>query len=309
MGSINGKEDNNTSAATTTIPPSVERMKQRKMEYISPLHRSSAFENKDPRSPGGLRRSPINTPHSTPPLSKAYRERALMRFGSPAKFSCVDPRSPAAQRTPVSLPFAFEHVTPPPFSLGGSLDPRSPYMMRTPLSLSSAEETVIMDDVVVVEEKIMRQSGETPEKPIDASEAKEPEKVTVVVVESSGVMESTSTHAFRESFSSSGESNISPALMALSISPLGSPAFGYRKRKSIVDRYPSLSPLKKSYSAPGDENTPPSALKLSAPTPSSNNKQQTRAPLSPLSLRAVNNKRCMDVQPIKFRMEPGVLGL
>jgi len=287
MGSVNAKETNDT---TISIPPSMMENGKllQKKKYMSPLHRT-ALEDADPRSPGS-RRTPVHSPLLTTLESKACRDRVLMRLGSAAKFTCIDPRSPASRRTPISTGSNAAKPTPPPFSLGVSLgDPRSPYMMRTPLAISSQE--VAADDVVLAEEVVLHASGEV----VDKAEK-------VEVVEQSTVVESTAGNTTREVFSSP-EYSISPGIMALTISPLNSPALGQRKRKQdlVKDRYTALSPLKKSYSAPNDENIPPSPQRLYSIT-------KARTPLSPLSQRVINTRYCMDVQPIKFRMDPGILG-
>jgi len=286
MGSVNAKDTNET---TMSIPTSMMDKLQTK-KYMSPLHRISALEDTDPRSPSS-RRTPVHSPLLTPLESKACRDRVLMRLGSAAKFNCVDPRSPTSRRTPISTDSYVARPTPPPFSLGVSLgDPRSPYMMRTPLAISSQE--VAADDVVLAEEVVLHASGEI----VDKAEK-------VEVVENSAAVESTAGVMTREVFSSP-EYSISPGIMALTISPLSSPALGHRKRKQdlVKDRYTALSPLKKSYSAPNDENTPPSPpQRLYSIT-------KARTPLSPLSQRVINTRYCMDVQPIKFRMDPGILG-
>jgi len=307
MGSVNTKEVNsNTNTDLPSIPPSLLERKSRQTNFMSPLHKSitAAMDDADPRSPS-CKRTPVHTPFSTPPLNgMAYRDRVLTRLGSASKFPCEDPRSPGSQRTPVANGASYGKPTPPPFSLGLSYgDPRSPtpFLARTPLALSTQEAEVV-NDVVVAEEVIMRASVETPVK----LEKAEKIDLDVVVVESSTVVESTSHKTIREVFSSP-EYSISPAIMALTISPLSSPALGRKRKPDLVLKYNnSLSPLKKSFSAP-DENTPPS-LKLSAMIAQNNiTNNKGRTPLSPLSTRAINS-RCMDVQPIKFRMEPGILG-
>jgi len=303
MGSVNAKDTNETTISNIPAPLVMDKSKSRKNQLMSPLHRtiSASLEDKDPRSPGS-RRTPIHTPFSTPPLhGKAYRDRILLRLGSASKFNCADPRSPACRRTPISQVAMGMRPTPPPFSLGVSFgDPRSPYMMRTPLALSS-QEVLVDDDVVIAEEVAMRASGEALEKT---------EKAESVDVENSVATESVAQREMKESFTSSGEYSISPIIMALTISPLNSPALGYRKRKQdmVKDRYAALSPLKKSYSAPSDENIPPSPLKHSSNTVNNTNNTKARTPLSPLSQRVINTRYCMDIQPIKFRMDPGILG-
>jgi len=99
---------------------------------------------------------------------------------------------------------------------------------------------------------------------------------------------------------------VSAEIMALVLSPLNSPSVASRKRKDIA-RPHGLSPLKKSYSAPMDENCPPSPVNKAIASVA-----RARTPLSPLSQRrTVTTRReqhCAGVQPIKFRMDPGILG-
>lgn len=101
---------------------------------------------------------------------------------------------------------------------------------------------------------------------------------------------------------SSPEYSPSPAIMALSVSPLNSP-IGSRKRKDMPN---GPSPLKKSYSAPIDENgypNPPSPVNKPL-----KNSTRARTPLSPLSQRTINSRHGAGVQPIKLRMDPAILG-
>jgi len=313
MGSVNAKDTNvhvDADTSNISIPPSLLERKSRQMKFMSPLHKSitAAMDDADPRSPS-CKRTPVHTPLSTPPLNgKSYNNRVLTRLGSASKFACPDPRSPGS-RTPVPDGASDERPTPPPFSLGlsygGPYDPRSPtpYIMRTPLALTQEVE-VVSPDVVVAEEIIMSASIETPVK-------MEKIDLDVVVVESSTVVESTAQKTIREVFSSP-EYSISPAIMALTISPLSSPALGRKRKPDLVMKYnSSVSPLKKSFSAPADENTPPQ-LKLSAGlnnVNNSSNNNKIRTPLSPLSTRVMHSRFCtQDVQPIKFRMDPGILG-
>jgi len=244
----------------------------------------------------------MHSPASTPPLShKNYRDRVLMRLNSNSK---LDPRSPSAKRTPLHLAASDVsiHRTPPsPFSLG---DPRSPLVMLTPLALSTQEVVVVPDDIVIVAEEEKVVGAEVLAKPEESTSTKA-ERPQVEHASSSGA-ESTSKGLITEKFSP----DISPSVVIMSLvnSPLHSPMG--RKRKDLIRGPASLSPLKKSYSAPVDENAPPSPLlcKNVATTTTTTSTTKTRTPLTPLSQRAMNTRYCVGVQPIKFRMDPGILG-
>jgi len=292
MGSVQTKD---------IITPSTTPVKIQKQitehSFISPsLQRTISASREDPRSPGG-RRTPLQSPHSTPNLSKNTRERMMMRLT--ASKQSQDPRSPSViNRTPLQLS-AVDGVprTPPPFRSG---DPRSPYMARTPLALSTQDTATVPDALVIVgqeiagepivfAEEIVFEEGKKIEIPIGAS---------VEIVEASTSVDTMSANMTTENFNSPV---ISDQIMALVMSPLNSPSLGTRKRKDIA-RTQGLSPLKKSYSAP-DENTPPSPVNKSIASTA-----RPRAPLSPLTQRAMNSRYCVGVPPIKFRMDPGILG-
>jgi len=267
--------------------------------FISPIHKaiSSASSVEDPRSPGG-RRTPLHSPHSTPNLNKNVRDRMMMRLAS--KQSTQDPRSPSLiNRTPLQLS-AVDGVprTPPPFR---SEDPRSPSTARTPLALSTQGATTA-PDLLIVGQEIASEHVVFAEEIVMEEGKKEEDPPVENIIETSACVDTMSAKVTTENFNSP---NISEELIAFATSFLNSPSLG-RKRKDIA-RTQGLSPLKKSYSAPMDENTPPS--------PPFNktigSAARPRAPLSPLSQRAINSinsRYCVGVQPIKFRMDPGILG-
>jgi len=307
MGSAQTKDNNNSTNNTgkrrSTSIDTKGKVNQ-EVQCASPLvTRALASSFIDPRSPGG-RRTPVHSPRSTPPLShKAYRDKVMTRVAG-AK---MDPRSPSAKRTPLhhaACDVSVGRTPPSPFTLG---DPRSPFVMRTPLALSTQDAVVVPDGIVFAEEKVVAEVVVV-DKPEDSStsiaeksEAVEKdetaEKAQQTESTSSTVSESMCVKVTTEKFS---PDVTSITLMALAQSPMYSPVT--KKRKDL--RGPaSMSPLKKSYSAPMDENTPPSPLCKSVAAVSS----KPRTPLSPLCQRSVN-RNSMGVQPIKFRMDPGILG-
>jgi len=277
MGSVQTKDIITPSSSPVKIQKQITEH-----SFISPLQRTISATREDPRSPGG-RRTPLQSPHVTPNLNKNTRERMMMILNASKS---VDPRSPSmVTRTPLNLS-AAEGVprTPPPFRSG---DPRSPYMMRTPLALSDA--VMVPDDLVIVGQEI---GGD----PVRFAEE--------VVIEEGG--ERIAVGASMEILAASSDSaynspSISKELLALAMSPMNSPSIGSRKRKDIT-RAPGLSPLKKSYSAPMDENTPPSPVNKSITSVA-----RARTPLSPLAMNS-KHQYSVGVQPIKFRMDPGILG-
>jgi hypothetical protein len=299
MGSVQTKEDIIT---PTTTPVKIQKQITEQYSYISPLQKviSSASSYEDPRSPGS-RRTPVSSPNSLTPT--LLRRERMKRLGSASKLAPLDPRSPSI-RTPLQLSTADPPRTPPPFN---STDPRSPYMMRTPLTLS-AQDAVVVDDLIIVGQEIMggaplslSSSSAEAEVVVVASEEKA-DKVLSSSAElpASEALESTSIRHTVETYSSP---DVSAGIMALVMSPLNSPSLGSRKRKDIA-RVHALSPLKKSYSAPMDENTPPSP----SPVMKAIAVGKMRTPLSPLTQLSINSRQCKDVQPIKFRMDPGILG-
>jgi len=257
----------------------------------------------------------------------------IMRLGSASKFGALDPRSPASRRTPLHEVGASEvKVTPPPCSLG---DPRSPLattiagIARTPLALSAmdTDAVVVPDDVIIVSEEVVCEGISEPEETQEAektdemkiskgvAESTEEMKISkgaesidemkiskgvASTVESSAATDSTSEKVITETFNSP-DVTTSHTIMALAISPLNSPSLGSRKRKeySRASAY-TPSPLKKSYSAPIDENNPPSPVNKPL-----KNRVQVRAPLSPLSINP--RHQCTEIQPIKLRMDPSIL--
>jgi len=183
-------------------------------------------------------------------------------------------------------------------------DPRSPGS-RTPINstLDSSEPVVVLDDVVIAEEIMCDVVVlEEPEEKRGIEEKQEASETTTQ--EASTVAESTSQKVITESYLSSPEYTPSTTVVALAMSPLNSP-IGTRKRKDHTKVF-SHSPLKKSYSAPLDENelpNPPSPVNKSI----KQRKQQARTPLSPLT-HSINSRHCTDVQPIKLRLDPTILG-
>lgn len=296
MGTVQTKED----IITPTTPVKIQKQIT-EHSYISPLQKiiSAASAQEDPRSPGS-RRTPVSSPNSlTPTLLRCER---MKRLGSASKLTPLDPRSPSL-RTPLHLSTVDPPRTPPPFN---STDPRSPYMMRTPLTLS-AQDAIVVDDLIIVGQEIMGTplSLSTPcadtEVVVTGEEKVEYTLSSTAELPVSEALESTSAKQTTETYNSP---EVSAGIMALVMSPLNSPSFGSRKRKDII-RVHALSPLKKSYSAPVDENTPPSPSPVLKAVAAAG---RARAPLSPLTQRSINARYCMGVQPIKFRMDPGILG-
>lgn len=281
-------------------------------EHVSPaLYAIAASLDEDPRSPGS-RRTPMSTPFESPAVSPSqvrWHGRMIMRLGSASKFGQFDPRSPASRRTPVHATApnaAYAAVTPLALSMSmsmGMTDPRSPGS-RTPVNMSALENepVVVPDDIVLAEEigceDMALEESEERQGVEQKQEAAETPR------ESSAGAESTCQRVTTERYLSSPEYTPSPTIIALAVSPLNSPS-GSRKRKDRTKVLAS-SPLKKSYSAPMDENdlpNPPSPLNKPL-------KQhfQVRAPLSPLSQRTYNSRHCTDVLPIKLRLDPTILG-
>lgn len=307
MGSVQTKEDIITPTAT---PVKIQRQITDQHSYISPLQKviSSASACEDPRSPGS-RRTPVGSPNSMTPT--LLRRERMKRLGSASKLAPLDPRSPSiTARTPLQLSTASAADpprTPPPFNF---IDPRSPCMLRTPLSLS-AQEAVIVDDLIIVGQEIMGVaplalsssfSADADVEVVSEEKGLSSSSVATEVLPSSEASESTSIRQTVETYGSP-DNVVSAGIMAIVMSPLNSPSLGSRKRKDIA-RVHALSPLKKSYSAPMDENTPPSP----SPVMKAIAAGKIRAPLSPLTQRSMNSRQCMGVQPIKFRMDPGILG-
>jgi hypothetical protein len=266
MGTVQTKD---TISSTMTTPIKSNQFNEHPHTSIQSILSASL---EDPRSPGG-RRTPVHSPG----FNRNTREKMLKRLGAAA---AMDPRSPSS-RTPLNLSAAD---TPSPLSL----DPRSPYVARTPLALSAQEvaENIEQAEVVAVTEDVI-----IIDKPgMYVAEGAQ--------VSESAAVESTSDRVTVETFNSP---EISATILALVMSPLNSPSLGGRKRRDIL-RGSGLSPLKKSYSAPNDENKSHTPLSKSAANP-----RNARTPLSPIN-RSLNSRTCAGVQPIKFRMDPGILG-
>lgn len=173
-----------------------------------------------------------------------------------------------------------------------SFDPRSPSVKRTPLhstqdsparDIAAVEKIALEDAVHAVVEK-------------ETTESIKSTHVDVIVVEESDAVSSVARKSVTEVFNSPTE--LSPASASVSNAIYGatySPSLARRKGKEF-------SPLRKSYSAPADENA------QAAPSPGKAKlvQQEARTPLSPLS----QNTRFVStaVHPIKFRMDPGILG-
>jgi len=286
MGSVQGK--NKTNSVDTPVSKEIPTR-------VSPLYAIAASLNGgfpvDPRSPGS-KRTPVSTPFESPCSTPTFsRIKQISRLGSSSKFGQLDPRSPASKRTPIGKSEPTDGAKAiPPFSLG---DPRSPlpFQMRTPLTDSVKDAIVVPDDMAISPDRIEEQ-GEVVSENIKKEEEKETEQ-------SSAASESTSDRVITEIFDSPGYSP-SPTVMALVSSPLSSP-IGSRKRKENLSKGPH-SPLKKSYSAPIDENAPPSPINKPI-----KNRARVRTPLSPLSQRTIKSN-FMAVQPIKLRMDPAILG-
>jgi len=297
-----------------------------------PLYAIAATLNnhEDPRSPGS-KRTPVSTPFESPcGTPTSTRRRMVVRLGSASKFGALDPRSPASRRTPHrDIGASAVKVTPPPFNLA---DPRSPFTttiagnIRTPLALSAMDTDAVVgpDDVIIISDGIVegvipesedRQEAEIDEMKISkgientedmkfskgasTDEMKISKGIENTVASSSGP-ESTCGKVTTETFNSPDVP--SQTIAALAMSPMNSPSLGSRKRKdhSRVSTY-TPSPLKKSYSAPMDENNPPSPVNKPL-----KNRVQARAPLSPLSVNP--RHQCTEIQPIKLRMDPSILG-
>lgn len=279
-------------------------------DHVSPaLYAIAASLNQeDPRSPG-YKRTPVSTPFESPcgtPTNSRWHGRVIMRLGSASKFGPLDPRSPATRRTPLHAAATNEAtVTPLTLSMG-VVDPRSPQDARTPLPFSTvgSESVVATDDVVIATEEEMVCEEVALEEPEEKQELEEKQEESEMITEASAAAESTCERVITETFSSP-EYTPSTNVLALAMSPLNSP-LAARKRKDHTKVF-AHSPLKKSYSAPVDENELPNP-------PSPVNKPlkqytQARTPLSPLSQRKTKNSRhCTEVQPIKLRMDPTLLG-
>jgi len=313
MGSVATKDANNILHNGAVIHNENEQS-----TAISPLRVAAIMQQEaiaaDPRSPG-YKRTPVHSPQSTPTLS--YKERVLHRLTNP-----VDPRSPSSIRTPLSNVSTTAIIrTPPPFNLsvGGGGDPRSPFTqsggdprspftraisnpndprspapVRTPLSLT--QDTIVVDDIIICE------GIETKFEDVDIQASGD--KLQQQEFEEDGA--SLSSIADRIMSSSRSDISASPAMIALSASAMNSPQIGNRKK---IFKEHTLSPLRKSFSAPiNDENVYSSGICKSR-TPKSSAGAQERVPLSPiLNQRTVNSRYCVDIQPIKFRMDPGLLG-
>jgi len=314
MGSAIGKNNGN-SACNEQAP--------------DPLYAIAATLNtrEDPRSPGS-KRTPVSTPFESPcGTPTTTRRRMVVRLGSASKFGALDPRSPASRRTPHhDVGASAVKATPPPFSLA---DPRSPFTTtiagntRTPLALSAMDTDAVVgpDDVVIVSDGIVEGIIPDPEERQEIDEMKiskgientddmkiskgastDEMKISKGIentAESSAGPESTCGKVTTETFNSPDVP--SQTIMALAVSPVNSPSLGSRKRKDHSKAYSyTPSPLKKSYSAPMDENTPSSPVNKPL-----KNRVQARAPLSPLS--ANKRHQCTEIQPIKLRMDPSIL--
>jgi len=290
MGSVQTKDI----IAPTTTPVKIQSQIA-EHSLISHLQKTISASHEDPRSPGG-RRTPVQSPLSTPNLNKNAREKMMMKYKASKS---ADPRSPSmASRTPLHLSTAEDAPrTPPPFR---GCDPRSPYMMRTPLALSAQELIVVPDDLAIVGQEIEGEPIKFADEVIEAKGGVEvPIGASVEIIAISTSADSFAPNSPQLNTSTTG---VSEGIMALVMSPLNSP-MGSRKRKDI-GRTQALSPLKKSYSAPMDENTPPSPVNKSIASVA-----RARTPLSPLSHRAINTRQhSVAVHPIKFRMDPGILG-
>lgn len=262
------------------------------LENITPIQRTLSSTLEDPRSPG-CERTPIHSPS----FSRNAREKLLLRLGSASKLNYLDPRSPAS-RTPLHLSTAdaTPTSTPPLLSIA---DPRSPYTNRTPLALSQQEPAVPDGTELAVEDKLE-----------EAEIADTTPVLFTLPDDSTTAVESTSNRVVVETFSSP---EVSATIIALVMSPLNSPSLGGRKKRDLRMGH-VLSPLKKSYSAPVDENCPPSSpspLTKSISTTHhhhNNGVRAARTPLSPINNNRSNTRSCAGVQPIKFRMDPGILG-
>jgi len=275
-------------------------------EHVSPaLYAIAASLNQeDPRSPG-YKRTPLATPVESPcvtPTNTRWHGRMIMRLGSASKFGTLDPRSPATKRTPLHEPIAHEaKVTPLTLSMG---DPRSPQGARTPLGDSTVENdaVVVPEDVVIATEEMVCEDAVL-EEPEEKQGLEETQEASEITQQTTAGAESTCGKMSTENYWSSPEYSPSATVVALAMSPKNS--LGARKRKDRA-RVLSHSPLKKSYSAPIDENVFPN----NPPSPVNKLKQHTqvRKPLSPLSQRTINSRHCSEVQPIKLRLDPTILG-
>jgi len=269
--------------AASSVSQSTGVSPSRQLEYSSPLKNSAMLNEemmKDPRSPTA-RRSPITMSRAN---TVAYQERMRRRFSPTGP---LDPRSPAVNRTPTSQTVSNQAlVTPPPFKLSmcvDPIDPRSPSLKRTPVS---AQDSPVQD----------KNTSEVVASAEIAKDSKLQTYTEVVVVEESGAVSSEARKSVTEVYSSPVELSPLPLSVSSALTAAAfSPSFARRKGKEF-------SPLRKSYSAPTDEN----AQAMSSPNKAKIAHQQARTPLSPLS----QNARCVStsVQSIKFRMDPGILG-
>jgi len=271
-----------------------------------PLNKTTVCaSDADPRSPS-CRRTPIHSPYSTPPF-RGQRDKMRMRLADKLLNQGKDPRSPLVNRTPVS------QITKTPSNMSNLVDPRSPFLTRTPVPPATPTTPApnYTEEIVVAEEIIHKSdSGVFIE---DCIQIAQVEKDSLLVMDSfeicaalkredstsSVATESTAEKVTTETFSSP---ETSPFPICAPSSPSG------RKRKTEIAG--NRSPLKRSFSAPINENDPPSPNMKSQPTSNRHSSKLQRAPLSPLIQRSSNLRfnPTMDMQPIELRIDPGVLG-